>query len=447
MLRNSAVRSSLRRFAVAAGIGVVAATLIAAPASADTNDSGGFEGFSLGEPLGQGGWTAQDIGGYNAANFDNGIVDPTGVWGTQLGTRALRMSNSVTSLAFGNQLQSFSLADEAGETAAADSPYSGGTRQSRLSGSVTFASATKTYQPGLAITISPDEGSGTRMAFFRISDQPGGLRVSVSYTTPNPGDVSLPDPGAPGHPAFYEETLAENLDRTLLHTLEFTIDFVDGVNNDILWARVGTDGCENWSESGTWETYHRLDGGGLPHPVDSLLFRVSTDPDPGVPDANRPGPNQVALMDDGLLFDNIAIETSTVPPTIPPGTPGQPAVPVVTLVGDQVHVTGAGLATNPCSPITEYRITLVPLAGGTPLTFTGPIPDFTFPKPPAGTWLVTLALTNSEGTSVESNPTNLTVVLAASGPTEQTLPLGALAAALTVFGVGLVLGGRRRAVR
>ena len=30
---------------------------------------------------------------------------------------------------------------------------------------------------------------------------------------------------------------------------------------------------------------------------------------------------------------------------------------------------------------------------------------------------------------------------------EQTVPLGTLAAALTVFGVGLVLGGRRRAVR
>ena len=447
MLRKRAVRLSLRRVAVAAGIGVLGATLIAAPASADSNDNGGFEGFALGEPLGQGGWSAQDIGGYNAAAFDNDIVNPSGVWGTQLGTRALRMSNSVTSLAFGNQLQSFSLAHEAGETAAADSPYSGGTRQSRLSGSLTFASATQTYQPGLAITVSPDEGSGTRMAFFRISDQPGGLRVSVSYTTPNPGDVSLPDPGAPGHPAFFEEVLAENLDRTQVHTLEFTIDFVDGENNDILWARVGTAGCANWSESGTWETYHRLDGGGLPHPVDSLLFRVSTDPDPGVLPADRPGPNQLALMNYGLLFDNIAISTSTVPPTVPVGTPGQPGIPVVTVVGDQVHVTGAGLATNPCSPITEYRITLVPLLGGTPLTFTGPIPDFTFPKPTAGTWRVTLALTNSEGTSVESDPTDLTVVLAATGTTEQTLPLGALAAALTVFGVGLVLGARRRAVR
>jgi len=444
MLRNNGVRTTLNRAAVVAGIGVLTATLMAAPASADTNDSGGFEGFALGEPLGQFGWNAQDFGGYDAANFDNGIVDPSAVWGTQLGTKALRMSNSVTSLAFGNQLQSFSLADEAGETAAADSPYSGGTRQSRVSGSLTFASATKTYQPGLAITVSPDEGSGTRMGFFRISDQPGGLRVSVSYTSPNPSDVSLPDPGAPGHPKFTEEVLAENLDRTQLHTLEFTIDFVDGENNDILWARVGTNGCENWTESGTWETYHRLDGGGLPHPVDSLLFRVSTDPDPTVLPANRPGPNQIALAGKGLLFDNVAISTSTVPPTMPLGTPGQPASPTVSLIGETVHVTGSGVATNPCAPLTEYRITLVPLLGGTPITYTSPTPDFTFPRPAAGSWRVTLALTNSEGTSVESNSTDLTVVLAESGPTEATAPTAAIAAALTVFGLGLILGGRRR---
>ena len=128
------MRNVARRTGLTALVTIVAATLLAVPASAEYNDSGSFEGFAVGEPTGQFGWTAQDMGGYNAANFDNGVVDPSaGVWGNQLGTRALRISNSVTSLAFGNQLQSFSLTDEAGETAAADSPYSGGARQTRLS--------------------------------------------------------------------------------------------------------------------------------------------------------------------------------------------------------------------------------------------------------------------------------------------------------------------------
>ena len=63
------------------------------------------------------------------------------------------MSNAVTSSGFGNQLQTASLADEAGETTALNGGLSGGTRQSRLSGTITFASATKAFQPGLVFSV------------------------------------------------------------------------------------------------------------------------------------------------------------------------------------------------------------------------------------------------------------------------------------------------------
>ncbi len=389
MLRENSARNVARSIVTAAASAGALAALLATPASADSNDAGGFEGFALGEPLGQFGWATQDVGGYNAANFDNDIVDPSAVWGTALGTRALRMSNSVYSLAFGNQLQSFSLVDEAGESAAADSPYSGGTRQSRLTGSITFASATQTYQPGLAITISPDEGSGTRMSFFRITDQPGGLQVEVGLL-----DSSIPN--------FVYPVVAQNLDRTQVHTLDFIIDFVDGEENDVLWVRVGGE-CETWNESGTWETFHREWGGGDPHPVDSLLFRVSGDP----------GANAAALLGNGLLFDNISLESSTVPAMPPIGVPGAPAAPDVFVSDNTVTVVGSPVSANPCVPVTEYQLTVTPSGGGAPLVLTGPTPNFQFTAPGTGLYFVTLAAINSEGTGADSPQATVTVVLAA----------------------------------
>ncbi|MES1171060.1 MAG: hypothetical protein ABUL56_01720, partial [Actinomycetota bacterium] len=101
--------ASLRRFSVVS-IVVVVLAFIAPAAVADQYDSGDFEAFALGDPMGQFGWSANDIGVYNASNFDIDIVDPSGVWGSQLGSRALRISNGVTSSGFGNQLQTASLA-------------------------------------------------------------------------------------------------------------------------------------------------------------------------------------------------------------------------------------------------------------------------------------------------------------------------------------------------
>lgn len=436
MLRDTRARSWRRRTTVGAGIGFLTAVLIAAPASADTYDNDGFEGFDLGTPvkflpgpvIDPSNWTSLDPGVFVYSNFDIEIEDPSsGVWGTTFGTRAMRISNSVVSLSFGNQMQSPSLADEAGETAAQDSPLSGGTRQTRFAGSMTFASVTQAYQPGLAITISPDEGGGTRMSFFRLRDTPTGLEVTVVYSIPNGNTV--------------EEIVATGLSRTAVHTLEYSIDLVDGPNNDVLWMRVGTSACDTWTESGTWETYHRINGGGFPHPIDSLLFRISTDP----------GGNAAALLGNGFYIDDVTYTSSTVPPMPPVGTPGAPGEPEVEINGDTVSVVAPPAATNGCVPVTEYTATLWPIPGGTPITFTSSSPTFSFPAPPAGNYDVTVHATNDQGTGPESLPGALTVVLsetddelADSGPTEATWPMAGLAAALGLLGIGLVVTGRRR---
>jgi hypothetical protein len=441
MLRDTRARSWSRRAAIAGSAAVLGTALFAVPASADTYDNDGFESFPLGSPvvflpgptIDPSNWTSLDPGVFTYTNFDIAIEDPTsGVWGSTFGNRAMRISNSVISLAFGNQMQSPSLANEAGETAAADSPHSGGTRQTRFAGSLTFASVTQAYQPGLAITISPDEGQGTRMSFFRLRDEPAGLQVSVVYSIPDGSTV--------------EEIVATGLSRTEVHTLEYSIDLADGPNNDVLWLRVGTSACDTWTESGTWETYHRTYGGGDPHPIDSLLFRISTDPGAG---------NAAALLGKGFYLDDVTYSSSTVPPMPPVGVPGAPGEPEVDINGDTVTVTAPPAATNACVPPSEYTVTLWPIPGGTPLTFTSPTPNFSFPAPPIGNYDVTVSATNSEGTGPESLPGALTVVLAASdddviadtGPTAATWPMAMIAATLALLGAGLVVAGRKQRVR
>ena len=374
-------------------------------AFADSYDNGDFESFALGDPYGQYGWGANDLGGYNAANWDIDIVDPSAVWGTELGNRALRISNGVTSGGFGNQLVSASLADEAGETGATGSVNSGGTRQSRLSGVLTFASATKAYQPGLAFGFAADSGDGTRMASFRIIDEAGGLRVDVTLL-----DESIPN--------FVPHTIASGLSHSEVHTLRFSLDLVDGVNNDVLWVAVDEAGCSTFTQSGSWEQYHRFYAGN-PDPItftaDSLLFRVS-------------GAAVPATMGNGLLFDRFDLETSTVPAMPAPGVPATPVSPTVSVNGDDASVSTGEVATNGCQPVTEYRATLTPQGGGTPVLLTSPTPDFEFDDLADGTYSVTVSAVNAAGSSAECVPA--TIVIAASAgngdptPTPSPSPTG-----------------------
>ena len=434
-LRGAVARRALAVTAIAAAIACVAPAALA-----DEYDSGGFEAFALGNPLGQNGWTANDVGGYNAANFDAAIVDPSAVWGTELGSRALRLSNAVTSGGYGNQLQSANLVDSAGETDAV-SPIAGGNRQSRLSWTIKFASATQAYQPGLAVGFAADPGNGARMASFRIVDEPGGFRVDVTTL-----DESIPD--------FVVTTIASGLSHTEVHTLQFSLDFVDGVNNDVLWIQTDDDGCNTFTTSGSWEQYHRFYAGNptpITFPVDTILFRLS-------------GAAQPSLVGGGILFDTVDLSSSTVPAMPAPGVPVVTSAPGVAAVGQHVDVTYATVATNACQPVTSYTATLTPQGGGSPITLTSSTPDFDFDAVPAGIYDVAVTATNAAGESAPSALASVTVAplsepsaspdptitdedgdgnpdgeLANTGPT--LAPLGLVALALVAL--GLVV--RRRA--
>jgi len=382
--------SGLRRTCAIAALTATLAWL--APAAfADEYNSGGLESLAVGDPVGQGGWAAGDIGGYNAANFDVDIADPSTVWGDALGMRALRISNGVTSSGYGNQLQTPSLVDAAGETTAEPGTTSGGVRQSRLSGSFTFASATQTYQPGLAVGFAPDRGDGARMGSFRITDEADGLAVSLTKV-----DESIPD--------FVPVVLATGLSRTELHTFQFSLDFVDGPNNDVLWVSIDNSTCMSLAQSGSWEQYHRYYAGNVT-PVtftaDSLLFRLS-------------GTAQPSLLGGGLLLDNVDLATSTVPAMPAPGVPIVTSAPTALAVGQHIDVSHAAVVANACQPVTQYVATLTPTGGGSPIAVTSATADFDFEGVPAGIYSVTLTATNSAGTSAVSEASSVTVTASTS---------------------------------
>ncbi len=403
---------------------MVVATLWAAtlanPAAADTFGTGGFEGYSLGDPLGQFGWTALDVPVYNASHFDEAIVDPSPTWGTALGSRALRVSNGVTSGGFGNQLQSPSLADEAGEASAEDAPNSGGTRQQRFEGTLTFASAVPSaQQPGLVVSFAPDSGDGTRMSQFRIYDLPAGLQVVVvAYDRVTP--------------AFNEIVLASGLDRTQVHTMHFTMDFVDGVDNDILSVDFGT--CTS-TTVGTWEDYHRDNFPDNPtKPVDSLLFRQA-------------GTAVPANLGGGILFDDIILSSGPTPAAPPaPGLPAAPTGLAVTGDAPTAVVTAAPSTAAACAPVTAYTLTASPSGGGAPIILTGPSPTFSLASlPPGYLYEIVLAAWNEYGESLPSDPIAYsTIVLAESGVAVGGQLL--IAAGLVAAGSGLLVAARRRRV-
>jgi hypothetical protein len=327
------------------------------------------------------------------------------------------MSNAVTSGGYGNQLQTPSLVNEAGEKGAVNGGKSGGIRQSRFSGSFTFASATKTYQPGLIMSMSPDRGDGTRMSYFLISDQPGGLQVEVGYLDDNPPD-----------PHWVYEVVASNLSRTEVHTFEYSLDLVDGLNNDVLWVRVGGQ-CGTWATSGSWEQYHREYGGGATQTVDSILFRLS-------------GKEVPSTAGGGLYFDHFAFSSSTVPPMPPLGTPTALTAPTAHVNLTAVSVTGTPVVTNACAPVTTYTVSAWPLGGGAPATFTSPTPTFSFPTPFGGAFTATMSATNSQGTSADA-PVSLVFdpVLAGDGGAGELAATGTDASALLAVATVAIIGG------
>jgi len=252
--------------------------------------SAGFEGFSLGSINGQQGWTTQDsfTTSTTVGSWDQAVVDVNG-------KRVFRMSNAVTSGVYSSQVFSSRSAQVAGESGSAlwndrgpdgTTPYNplqygAYATSNQFYSKVDFRSATGSAQAGLALTLSASAKQSTvRMSYVQIADNGStGFDLKFYETL---GDGAFPASAT---------TIASGLSYSSLHSLEMTIDFVDGVTvgndgkvygNDVLKIYLGGQLIKTGT---TWESYYYKNENitaGTPRlqAVDSMLFRVAGDAAP-----------------------------------------------------------------------------------------------------------------------------------------------------------------------
>jgi len=257
----------MRGLLFAAVLAAAAVCVFAAAAGADTVGPITFDSpYTVGDINGQQGWS-------NAGGFDAAVVS------TDVG-RALRISDAVTSQSFGDQTFSPGVAQPASESSAirkVDVTFSIGTTSADV-------------QPGLHLSVSPDDGNGGRMSYLRFEDQADGIHAFFDDAT---------DPGPVGTEANFSDTDIATLTRGAAHTVDFSIVLEPGPANDVVTVTI--DGT--FTHTGTtWEDYYRYDPEQATHEVpsiDKLLFREAGDADSG----NLGG---------GFLIDNVSLSSSTV---------------------------------------------------------------------------------------------------------------------------------------
>jgi hypothetical protein len=263
-----------------------AAAVAASSAAADTVGPITFEppAFATGNINGQQGWTMTGA-------YDVSVVSVSGfpaAAGYGFGQQALRLSDAVTSGSFGDQAFSPGLASPAGESG-----------QSHFDATFKIGTALATQQTGLHMSVSPDDGNGSRMSYLRFEDQADGVHVFFDDVT---------DAGPLPTVATFNETDIGTLNRTGAHSVGFSMDFYPGPANDVV--RIYLDGVLTITGR-TWEDYYRYDpeqtgNGNVVPNVSKLLFRESGTATPG-------------NSGNGFLVDGVALASA---PTVASGTTG-----------------------------------------------------------------------------------------------------------------------------
>ncbi len=235
--------------------------------------------YALGDINGQNGWVK--TGPYDVAVASVSSFPAASGYG--FGTQALRVSNSTASGNFGDQTFAPLLANPAGES----------TSFNHFDASFQIGTTSAAVQPGLAMSVSPDDGLGSRMSYLRFADMADGVHVFFDDVT---------DTGPLGTVATFNEHDIATLDRAHSHTIRFSMDFVPGPGNDVV--RIYIDGV--LKATGTsWEDYYRYDpeqsGNHNVVPVTkTLLFREGGTTIPAVP----------TVAGNGFLVDGVTYASS-----------------------------------------------------------------------------------------------------------------------------------------
>jgi hypothetical protein len=245
------------------GAALALSLAFAGTAQADTVTTT-FDGFADGSVNNKGGWLVD-------SKYDQSVVPVAG-------GKALRVSNAVTSSSFGDMLHSAPITKAAGENEA----------NNVLVNEFTVK-APDTYVPGLFVTVSPDDGQGSRMSRLRLEDSADGVRVLFADAT-------------------FTDQLIATLDRSVAHTIKFETTFVKGDDNDVV--RIFIDDTEQM-RGASWENYYREYEERNPSASDRLIIRTS-------------GAAAPLTLGSGFLFDNVTTTSYHVnnPAPLNPPAPG-----------------------------------------------------------------------------------------------------------------------------
>jgi hypothetical protein len=265
----------------------------------EPGEAGPIHQWYIAGPIhGQDDWLSAGGFGSGAPGLDHQVAVNTGApypnYG--FGSQSLRLSNAVTSDAFGNQTFSKRLPDATGESGAdrgiGFESTPGGIVSNHFEAQWDFASTVpNAEQPGLSVVASPDRGDGSRMSWVQMADTPDGLDINFFEVRgkSNPSNFIGP------------KKVASGLDRTVPHTIKITMDFVEGPSNDVV--KVYVDGVLKLTGT-SWENYYRYDSEAVAHLgktpiVNRILFRT------GGPAAGIPGK--------GFLVDNFSLKSADGP--------------------------------------------------------------------------------------------------------------------------------------
>lgn len=279
MCRFSTVVGSAVPRKTIVGLVAMIATVVLLPggvAAAQSTLTSNFDSFALGSINGQHGWRSGPADS-PTGEWDQAVVPVMDFYPSVsgFGTQAWRYSNLYGSGTFSNQ----TFSPEHNPPATENGP------DTRFIAQFSFITARTAEQPGLFVSISPDNGGGGRMFLVQLIDAATGTEVVVWDTT------------ADGN--FVEHPVAV-LPRGVPHTIKIWIKLHPGEDNDVVGVYI--DGNDVGQCFTTWENFSRED-------INSLLFRVA--------------PTDFDETNGGYLFDNV---TTTVDNG--PGPPPECDVPV-----------------------------------------------------------------------------------------------------------------------
>ena len=269
---------------LAALMAVLIACAAAPGARAESIGPIDFESYGTGNINGQNGWSK--TGGYDSEVAEVAGFPDASSYGFD--SKALRISNKLMSGSFGDQTISPQLTTAAGESLA----------NRHFEASFSIGTTKETEQEGLSLSVSPDDGQGSRMSYLSFVDQPDGVHVTF---------YDVADPGPLGTVAEFEPTELPTLNRTEAHTVRFSMDLVPGAGNDVV--RIFIDGV--LLHTGTsWEDYYRFDpeqagNGNVVPGTSGLIFRTGGS-------GENPAVDGQGYLIDGVAFASSARSPETV---------------------------------------------------------------------------------------------------------------------------------------